>query len=111
MNLEESFSKYKNITMTIIEKVKVEEFENLDEAFKQRQLILDYISTLDYSREELSKLYLKYDIDKLEKILYSEMKTKKEGLLQQIKENKKRQKAMQGYNNLSTKAVFLSREF
>lgn len=111
LDLEENFSKYKDITLTIIDKVKTEEFEYLNEAFEQRQLILDYISTLDYSKEELKKFYLKYNIDKLESILYSEIKTKKEGLLEKIKENKKRQVAMKGYNNLSTKSVFLSKEF
>ncbi|GEQ20110.1 hypothetical protein CBU02nite_06160 [Clostridium butyricum] len=111
MNLEESFIQYKNITLNIIHMVKAEEYERLEEIFKQRQLVLDNISKIEYSKEELKKFHLLYDIDKLEKILSLEMKIKKESLLEKIKENNKRQAAMKGYNNLSTRAVFLSKEF
>lgn len=111
LNLEESFIKYRDITLSIIDTVKAEEYEKLDEIFNQRQLILDYVNKIKYSKEELKKFYLQYDIDKLDKTLASEMKVKKENLLGKMKENKKRQVAMKGYNNLSTKAVFLSKEF
>jgi hypothetical protein len=111
LNLEENFIKYKEITLTIIETVKGEEYEKLDQIFQQRQLILDDINKINYSKEELKKFYLQYNIDKLDKTLTSEMKSKRQDLLEKIKENKKRQVAMKGYNNLSAKAVFLSREF
>lgn len=111
LNLEESFVKYKDVTLTIIKTLKAEEYEKLDEIFHQRQLILNNINKINGSKEELKKFYLQYDIDKLDKILYSEMKTKKEDLMEKIKENKKRQVAMKGYNNLSAKAVFLNKEF
>jgi hypothetical protein len=111
LNLEENFIKYKDITLTIIEGVKSEEYEQLDEIFQQRQLILDHINKINHSKEELKKFYLQYDIEKLEKTLASEMKVKRQDLLEKIKENKKRQTAMNGYNNLSAKAVFLSKEF
>ena len=111
LNLEENFIKYKDITLAIIEGVKLEEYERLDEVFQQRQLILDNINKFNHSKEELNKFYLQYDIDKLDKTLASEMKVKRQDLLEKIKENKKRQAAMKGYNNLSAKAVFLSKEF
>ncbi|MDR3593983.1 flagellar protein FliT [Clostridium sp.] len=111
MNLEESFIKYKDITLTIIEGVKSEEYEQLDEISNQRQLILDNINKINHSKEELKKFYLKYDIDKLDKTLASEMNIKRQELLEKIKESKKRQTAMNGYNSLSAKAVFLSKEF
>lgn len=111
LNLEEDFIKYKEITLTIIETVKTEEYEKLDELIKQRQLILDNINKIDYSKDEMKQFYFQCDIDKLENILSLEMKTKREDLLEKIKENKKRQVAMKGYNNLSAKAVFLSKEF
>lgn len=111
LNLEENFIKYKDITLTIIETVKSEKYEQLDEIFQQRQLILDDINKINYSKEELKKFYFKYNIDKLDKTLDSEMKVKRQDLLEKIKENKKRQVAMNGYNNLSAKAVFLSKKF
>lgn len=110
LNLEEEFIKYKEITLTIIETVKTEGYEKLDELIKQRQLILDNINKIDYSKDEMKQFYFQCDIDKLENILSLEMKTKREDLLEKIKENKKRQVAMKGYNNLSAKAVFLSKE-
>ena len=111
MGLEENFIKYKNITLKIIEIVKEEEYEKLEKNFQERQAILSNISKFDYSKEELKKFYLQYDIEKIEKILSLEMKARKEDLLGKIKENQKRKIAMNGYNNLHTKAVFLSREF
>ena len=110
LDLEQNFIRYKHITLTIIETVKAEEYEKLDEIFQQRQLILDDINKINYSKEEVKKFYLQYDIDKLDEILGLEMKVRKEDLLKKIQVTKKRQAAMKGYNNLSTKAVFLSKE-
>lgn len=110
MKLEEEFIKYKDITLNIIEIVKAEEEEKLDVIFNERQLILDNIKKLNCSKEELKKFYLKYSIDKLEKILTSEIQAKKEEVLKNLKQNQKRQVAMNGYNNLQAKAVFLSKE-
>ena len=110
MNLEENLIKYKNITLTIIETVKAEQYEKLDEVFQQRQFILDLMNNENYSKEELKKFYLQYEIENLDKTLASEMEIRKDDLLEKIKENKRRQAGMAGYNNLSTKAVFLSKE-
>ncbi|MGV8982695.1 hypothetical protein [Clostridium sp.] len=110
MNLKENFIKYKNITLAIIETVKVEEYEKLDEIFHQRQLILDDMNKTNYSKEELKEFYLQYGIENLEKVLTSEMKARKVDLLKKIKQNENRQVGMAGYNNISAKAVFLSKE-
>jgi hypothetical protein len=111
LELEESFVKYQNITLTIMEVIKVEEYEKLDEFLKQRQLLLDSINKLNCSKEELKKFYEKYNINNLDKALEKEMKDKKEELLVKIKENQKRKTAMNGYNNLQAKAVYLSKKF
>ncbi|MBU3190705.1 hypothetical protein K9O30_15225 [Clostridium bowmanii] len=110
MNLEENLIKYKNITLTIIEIVNAEKYEKLGEIFQQRQLILDDINKNNYLKEELKKFYVKYGIENLEQVLASEMKVRKSDLLKKIKQNEKRHVGMAGYNKLSAKAVFLSRE-
>ncbi|MBW9170636.1 hypothetical protein K2F43_05385 [Clostridium estertheticum] len=110
MNLEEGFIKYKDITLTIIKTVKEEEYENLDENFHQRQLILDDMNKSSHAKEELLKFYMLYDIENWEKKLSIEMECKKGSILKKMKENKKRQVGMAGYNNVSAKAVFLSKE-
>lgn len=110
MKLEDNLIKYKNITLSIIEMIRAEEYEKLDGVFQERQLILDNINEINYSQDELKKFYFGHNIDKLDEMLDLEMKLKKEDLLEKIKENKKRQTAINGYNNLSTKAVFLSKE-
>ncbi|MFW2501343.1 hypothetical protein ACN078_09355 [Clostridium diolis] len=111
MNLEKSLIEYKKITLTISEIIKSDNCEKLDELFKQRQTILDNIKQTKYSEEELKDFYLKYNIYELDKELEKEMKSEKEELLNKIKENQKRRIAMNGYNNLQNKAVFLSKEF
>jgi len=110
LNLEENFIRYKDITLTIIKAVKVEEYEKLEEVFAQRQLILDDINKINHSKEELKKFYSKCEIENLEKELSSEMKVKKVNLMKKIKENEQRQVGTAGYNNISAKAVFLSKK-
>lgn len=110
LNLEDNFIKYKNITLTIIEIVKIEEYEKLDEIFQKRQLILDDMNKINYSKEELKKLYLQYGIENLEKDLASRMKDKKDDLLDKMKKNKKRQTGIMGYNKIPSEAVFLSKK-
>ena len=110
MNLEGIFIEYKNITLAIIETVKADEYEQLDENFHKRQLILDDMNKISNSKEELKKFYIQYEIENLEKVLANEMKLRKADLLNKIKQNEKRQLGMAGYNNVSAKAVFLSKE-
>lgn len=110
LNLEENFIEYRDLTLTIIKTVKEEEFEKLDEIFQQRQLVLHDMNKIDCLKEELKKFYLQYGIENLEKMLASEMKVRKGDLLKKIKQNEKRQVGMAGYNNLSAKAIFLSKE-
>lgn len=110
LEIEEQFIQYKDITLTMMEAIKTENYENLDEFFLQRQLVLDNIDKLVYTKEELNKFYLKYDIDKLDKVLQVEINSRKEEILNKIKENQKRKIAMNGYNNLQARAVFLSKE-
>lgn len=110
MKLEKNFIEYKEITLTIFEAVKTGEYEKLEKMFQQRQLILNDIDKNDYSKEKMNKLYLKYELENEYKVLASEMKIKKYDLLKKIEKNKKRQIAVAGYNNISSKAVFLSKE-
>lgn len=110
MELEESLVRYKEVTLNIFQVIKSEKYEELDKYFEKRQMILDNISK-NYSKDELKRIYFELELDKIDKKLASEIEVKKEDLLKKMHENKKRQQAMNGYNNLSTRAVFLSKEF
>lgn len=110
LEIDEQFEQYKNITLIIMETVKAENYEKLDELFLQRQLILNNINKFNSSKEELNKLYIKYNVGKSDKILEEEMKNRKDELLDKIKENQKRKIGMNGYNNFQARAVFLSKE-
>ncbi|MBX4269207.1 hypothetical protein [Clostridium estertheticum] len=110
MNLEENFIEYKDITLIIIETVKREDYVRLDEIFNKRQLILDDISKLSSSKKELNKFYILYEIKNLEDKLASEMKCREKDLLEKMKRNNKKQAGLAGYNNISSKAVFLSKK-
>lgn len=101
LSLEENFIKYKVFTLIIIKIVKAEEYEKLEERFQPRQLILDDINRINYSKDELKKFYLQYEIEKLEKILTTEIKVRKSDLLKKINQNEKWQVGMVGYNNIS----------
>ncbi|WP_026888253.1 hypothetical protein [Clostridium beijerinckii] len=110
MEIQEQFVQYKNITLIIMETVKTENYEKLDEFFSQRQSVLDNINKLACSKEELNRFYLKYDVYELDKTLEKEMNSRKEALLEKIKENQKRRIMMNGYNDLQARSVFLSKE-
>lgn len=110
MNIEEEFDQYKSITLVIMDTVKSENYEKLDELFSQRQLILNNINNLNCPKEELNRLYLKSDIYNLDKILEEEINNKKEEFLNKIRESQKRKVAMNGYSNLQARAVFLSKQ-
>ena len=108
--LEENFIEYKVLTLKIIKTVNVGEYERLEEIFQKRQLILDGMNKSNYLKEEMNKLYIKYEIQNLEKILAVDIKVKEKDLLKKIDKNKNRQIVVTGYNNISAKAVFLSKE-
>lgn len=108
--LEKKIMEYKDITLTIIVAVNAGAYEKLEELFQKRQLILDGMNKINYLKVELNKLYLQYGIQNLDKILAADMKVKGIDLLKKIEKNKKRQIAVTGYNNISAKAVFLSKE-
>ena len=110
LNLEENLIRYKDITLTILEFVKIEEYEKLDEIFQKRQLILDDMNKINYSKEEIQRLYLQYGIEKLNKTLETEMKSRQKNLMMKIKENTKKQAGLSGYNKISATAVFLSKK-
>ncbi|OCA96805.1 flagellar protein FliT [Clostridium beijerinckii] len=111
MELEECFNRYNDITLTIIETVESDDYERLDELFEQRQSILDNIKNSNCSKEEMKRIYLKYNIDELEKKIEEEMKKRKEEALDKLKKSQERKVAMNGYNNLQARAVFFSKEF
>lgn len=110
MNIEESIKEYRNITLSILDAVKTEDYEKLEEMLGERQIILDNTKDLSYTKEEYIKVYYQYEIDKLDKVLMSEMEEKKNAIKDKIQENRKRKIATKSYNNLSGRAVFLSKE-
>lgn len=110
MELEEQFKEYRNITIIIIKEIQNENYEVLEEFFSKRQKILDDIAQSSYEIKELNQIYLKFNIEQLEKVIEEEIKNRKEDLLDKIKESQKRRIVMNGYNNLQARAVFLSKE-
>lgn len=110
MDIEKLFKEYKDITLSIIKVVEKEDYEKLEEKFYTRQEILDNIEKLNYSVEDLKKLYCKYIIENLEISLKKEIEIRKEQILVKLKESQNRRKVLNGYNNLQTKAVYLSKE-
>lgn len=110
MELEQQFIEYRDITLIIINEVKNENYDDLEEFFFKRQTILDNIIKDAHEKEQLNLICGKLNINKLEKTLEAEIKIRKEKLLDKIKESQKRRMVMSGYNNLQARAVFLSKE-
>lgn len=62
MNLRENLSKYKNITIKLIDNTEREEYDKLDELLSNRQDIIDDIEKLKYTKEEFLILCKEFDI-------------------------------------------------
>lgn len=110
MNIEELFQNYKDISLNIIRSLDDDKVEQLDELLSQREKILKEISKQNQSKEELKRLYGKYDLFEIDE----DMRKKFEASLKEVKKEivkiSRRKEATKGYNNMNARSVYLSKK-
>jgi hypothetical protein len=110
MNIEELFQNYKDISLNIIRSLDDDKVEQLDELLSQREKILKEISKQNQSKEELKRLYGKYDLFEIDE----DMRKKFEASLKEVKKEiakiSRRKDATNGYNNINARSVYLSKK-
>ncbi|MBE6068669.1 MAG: hypothetical protein E7211_13390 [Clostridium lundense] len=110
MNLEQSCSEYRELSQKIINKLKNNMFDDLNDLFTKREIIINQIFLYCREEEKLRELYGKYDLFKLDEIMKLEFQSKKKELKRDILNLKRRREAAKSYNNINLKSVFLSRK-
>ncbi|MCM1988106.1 hypothetical protein [Oceanirhabdus seepicola] len=109
MNLEELYKKYKQISQEIISALEKEDLDALEDLLFEREEILKNIMSNEVEKERLQELYTKYDLFNIDKIMKEKFNDKIHIVKQELNKLRKRKQATRGYNNLSAKAVFLSK--
>lgn len=110
MNLEKLFVEYKKISEDIIGLLEKNDFDNINVFFDKRQVILDQISFLGEEENKIKELHSKYNLFEVDQLMKSKFEIKKNEIKNNLSAIKKHKKANVGYNNLNSRAVFLSKE-
>lgn len=110
MNLDNLMKEYKIISLQIKESLDNDNLDSLDILLDEREKIINNKDIINCNSEELKELYEKYGCLELDKLILEEIKLQKNQLRKKIFEVEKRKKVAKGYNNLNTKAVFLTKE-
>ncbi|WBW95464.1 hypothetical protein [Oceanirhabdus sp. W0125-5] len=110
MDLEKLIIEYKQISNDIIVLLEKDDFEKLDLLFEKRQVVIDQMILEDNGKNEVKDLYVKYNLVKLDQVMKSKFETKKNEIKSNLIKIRRQKKATAGYNNLNSRAVYLSKE-
>jgi hypothetical protein len=110
MNIDELFQKYKDISMQIIAELDSDGLENLDNLLFERGEILEKISQKNQTKEELKQLYGKYDLFKIDEDMQNKFEASMSEVKKEITKISKLKQANNGYNNINTRSVYLSKK-
>ncbi|WP_097025893.1 hypothetical protein [Clostridium peptidivorans] len=110
MDLDNFIKEYQTISLQIKESLDNDNLDSLDMLVEQREKVIKNIDIANFDIEELKEVYEKCGIFKLDKLILEEIKLQKNQLRKKIFEVENGKKVAKGYNNLNTKAVFLTKE-
>ncbi|MDS1002899.1 hypothetical protein P9J83_05195 [Clostridium sporogenes] len=110
MDLDDFIKEYKKISLQIKDSLDNDNLDSLDILLEKREKIINSVDINKFNIEELKEVYKKYGILQLDKLIFEEMNLQKNQLRKKIFEIQKGKNLAQGYNNLNTKAVFLTKE-
>ena len=105
--LKESFEKYKQMTKNMIESFNKD--VNIDDMFKERQVLLEKINNINIPGSEKKKINETMEIDKLDKKLGETIKTSLNKVKEDIKINRLRRSTTNAYNNVLRQQNLFSR--
>ncbi|MBU5483069.1 flagellar protein FliT [Clostridium sp. MSJ-11] len=108
--LRESLVKFNKLTLEIISDIKEGNIDSIDSLMDDRQKIIDFIESIDYSKEEFIDICNKLKIIENNKELEKIIKDKKEELRNELGELKVTRKANNGYNHRSSNALIFSKK-
>lgn len=95
MDIEKELIEFRNLTLELIDRVKVQ--GNRLYILKKREDILNRITSLDCDKEEIRKLALKLGIYDLEKELHNKINNEMNAIKKEIQQLKKSKQGNQAY--------------
>ncbi|KGK86057.1 flagellar protein FliT [Clostridium sp. HMP27] len=110
MNLDDFMEEYKKISLEIKKSLDNDDLDSLEILLEGREKVIESLDIDSFDREELKKIYEKYEIYELDQLIFEEIKLQKNQMRNKIFEVEKQKKMRKGYNNLNAKAVFLTKE-
>lgn len=105
--MKEFFKEYKRLTLEIIDSVKND--EPAEGIMDERGELIKSINTLGYLGEELKKVYLEEELDKLDKELEYVLKKKMNDIKEEMENIKRLRSANKGYASSNRQGSFYSR--
>lgn len=111
MNLKEELTKYKDLTLELINSVEKEDYDSLDSLLADRQNVIDTIDELTYSKEEFLYLCKNLDILVLNQKLIKISNQKKSEIRKHIDELRVSKNANKSYNKrFAVDSVFFNKK-
>lgn len=108
--LRESLTEFNKLTLEIIKNIKDGNIDSIDSLMDDRQKIINFIESIDYSKEEFidscNKLKIIENNNELEKMI----KDKKEELKNELGELRVTRKANNGYNHINSNGIIFSKK-
>ncbi|WP_294182001.1 hypothetical protein [uncultured Clostridium sp.] len=108
--VEEIMTDYKNCTENIIDILKKDDFDSLQDNMKIRQNILDKLISNDSKKEEARKIYKKLDIGRIENEVEKLMEEKTSYVKKKLKNISINKTASSAYGNVGNSAKIFSKK-
>ncbi|RMC99076.1 flagellar protein FliT [Clostridium autoethanogenum] len=99
-SIEKIWKDYRDCTVNIINRVKQEDFDSLDNEMRMRQEILNKIISMKENKDQAKKLYAEFQINKIERELELIMKQKMVMIKSKLGSISKNKKASTAYGGL-----------
>lgn len=96
--LELNLSKYRDISVKLIECAENEDYDFLEDLLNERQRVIENIELLQYSKEEFTQICNKLNILSLQKKLDEVMNEKRGKVKKELESLKERKNARKTYN-------------
>lgn len=109
--LREKLCEFKHCTEELIEAVEEDKIEEIDELFVKRQIIINSIETIEYSKEEFREICIEMNILGISQRLGEVIDKKKSELRTNINSSRVNQAANKSYmkNSTTIKNIFNTR--
>lgn len=111
LDLKQALTQYKNCTLDLIASLEREDFNSLDGLLNKRQLVIDTVDNISYTKEEFTAISEELQILVLQKKLTDLMNEKKKKVRRELDNVIEGKKANKNYNRtIYSDSTFFSKQ-